>query len=100
MTPHPGLIIVISFLLVTTLPLTPAFTAAPFPSSLLRSTQLGVEGLAMEDKYIGLLLAVSSSVAIGTSFIITKKVGFLIELFSLSLEINSRTLFSWLSFLF
>jgi hypothetical protein len=37
----------------------------------------------MEDKYIGLLLAVSGSVAIGTSFIITKKVcfrfGFLIR---------------------
>ena len=30
----------------------------------------------MEDKYIGLLLAVSGSVAIGTSFIITKKVCF------------------------
>jgi len=29
----------------------------------------------VEDKYIGLALAVSSSVAIGTSFIITKKVG-------------------------
>lgn len=28
----------------------------------------------MEDKYIGLLLAVSASVAIGSSFIITKKV--------------------------
>lgn len=28
----------------------------------------------MEDKYIGLLLAVSGSVAIGTSFIVTKKV--------------------------
>lgn len=28
----------------------------------------------LEDKYIGLALAVSSSVAIGTSFIITKKV--------------------------
>ena len=28
----------------------------------------------MEDKYIGLALAVSGSVAIGTSFIITKKV--------------------------
>lgn len=27
------------------------------------------------DKYIGLALAVSSSIAIGTSFIITKKVG-------------------------
>jgi len=31
------------------------------------------EGM-VEDKYIGLALAVSSSVAIGTSFIITKKV--------------------------
>lgn len=30
--------------------------------------------MALEDKYIGLALAVSSSVAIGTSFIITKKV--------------------------
>jgi hypothetical protein len=29
----------------------------------------------VEDKYIGLALAVSSSLAIGTSFIITKKVG-------------------------
>jgi hypothetical protein len=29
----------------------------------------------LEDKYIGLALAVSSSLAIGTSFIITKKVG-------------------------
>jgi hypothetical protein len=28
----------------------------------------------MEEKYIGLLLAVSSSLAIGTSFVITKKV--------------------------
>ena len=28
----------------------------------------------IEDKYIGLALAVSSSLAIGTSFIITKKV--------------------------
>jgi hypothetical protein len=28
----------------------------------------------VEDKYIGLALAVSSSLAIGTSFIITKKV--------------------------
>lgn len=28
----------------------------------------------LDDKYIGLLLAVSSSLAIGTSFIITKKV--------------------------
>jgi hypothetical protein len=28
----------------------------------------------VEDKYIGLALAVSSSVAIGTSYIITKKV--------------------------
>ncbi len=28
----------------------------------------------VEDKYIGLLLAMSSSLAIGTSFIITKKV--------------------------
>ena len=28
----------------------------------------------VEDRYIGLLLAVSSSLAIGTSFIITKKV--------------------------
>jgi hypothetical protein len=31
----------------------------------------------VEDKYIGLALAVSSSLAIGTSFIITKKVGHL-----------------------
>ena len=29
----------------------------------------------VEDKYIGLALAVSSSLAIGTSFILTKKVG-------------------------
>lgn len=29
----------------------------------------------VDDKYIGLSLAVSSSLAIGTSFIITKKVG-------------------------
>ncbi len=29
----------------------------------------------VEDKYIGLSLAVSSSLAIGTSFILTKKVG-------------------------
>lgn len=28
-----------------------------------------------QDKWIGLVLAISSSVAIGTSFIITKKVG-------------------------
>lgn len=28
----------------------------------------------VDDKYIGLALAVSSSIAIGTSFIITKKV--------------------------
>ena len=28
----------------------------------------------VEDKYIGLVLAMSSSLAIGTSFIITKKV--------------------------
>jgi hypothetical protein len=27
----------------------------------------------MQDKYIGLILAISSSIAIGTSFIITKK---------------------------
>lgn len=40
------------------------------------SHQLTAKGLTMEDKYIGLLLAVSSSVAIGTSFIITKKVRF------------------------
>ena len=32
----------------------------------------------MEDKYIGLLLAVAGSVAIGTSFIITKKVLFFV----------------------
>ena len=46
----------------------------------------------MEDKYIGLILAVSGSVAIGTSFIITKKVSFrfhfiipilIVDLFSL-----------------
>lgn len=30
----------------------------------------------LDDKYIGLLLAVSGSIAIGTSFIITKKVPF------------------------
>jgi hypothetical protein len=40
--------------------------------------QVGGEGVAStfntNDKYIGLALAISSSVAIGTSFIITKKV--------------------------
>lgn len=33
--------------------------------------------IMVEDKYIGLVLAVSSSLAIGTSFIITKKVTFI-----------------------
>lgn len=32
----------------------------------------------VDDKYIGLALAVSSSIAIGTSFIITKKVSYIL----------------------
>jgi hypothetical protein len=38
----------------------------------------------VEDKYIGLALAVSSSLAIGTSFIITKKVVLVLELHCVS----------------
>jgi hypothetical protein len=36
------------------------------------------------DKYIGLALAISSSLAIGTSFIITKKVAFPFQIISLT----------------
>lgn len=47
------------------------FLHRPFSGRLVSA---GTERKMVEDKYIGLALAVSSSVAIGTSYIITKKV--------------------------
>ena len=48
----------------------------------------------VDDKYIGLALAVSGSVAIGTSFIITKKVRSLYVMSTFTMRAPSTTLHS------
>ena len=64
-------------LLVTGFPIHTLLLSAPRANNLSgRNTLYDIYAM-LEDKYIGLSLAVSSSLAIGTSFILTKKVNFL-----------------------